>query len=63
VTITNDFKGSCLIVKDNGSKKECYTSTGLGLSNMTMRAVNLKGKLEFDKESGFEVKLFLPFTL
>lgn len=62
VTITNDFKGSCLIVKDNGSKKECYTSTGLGLSNMTMRAVNLKGKLEFDKENGFEVMLFLPFT-
>ena len=63
VTITNDTKGCCLIIKDNGSKKECYTSTGLGLSNMTMRAVNLKGHLEFNKENGFEVKLFLPFTL
>lgn len=63
VSITNVSKGSHFIIKDNGNKKECYTSTGLGLSNMTMRAENIKGNVQFDHENGFEVKLFLPFTL
>ncbi len=63
VSITNVSKGSHFIIKDNGSKKECYRSTGLGLSNMTMRAENIKGNVQFDHENGFEVKLFLPFTL
>tara|TARA_R100001369_G_scaffold37969_1_gene63424 strand:- start:1300 stop:2199 length:900 start_codon:yes stop_codon:yes gene_type:complete len=63
LSITNVSNGSHFIIKDNGSKKECYTSTGLGLSNMTMRAKNIKGNVQFDHENGFEVKLFLPFTL
>lgn len=63
IVITNQAKGCELVIKDNGSKKESYKSTGLGLSNMAMRAEKLKGNLDFQKENGFGVQLHLPFHL
>lgn len=63
INITNNSKGCHFIIKDNGSEKECYKSTGLGLSNMAMRAKKLKGSLKFQKENGFGVHLYLPFNM
>ncbi|WP_406024582.1 two-component regulator propeller domain-containing protein [Winogradskyella sp.] len=63
VTITNDSNGCQFVIKDNGSKKESYKSTGLGLSNMVMRAEKIKGSLQFQKEDGFGVHLKLPFQM
>jgi ligand-binding sensor domain-containing protein/two-component sensor histidine kinase len=63
VAFTNTSKGCVFTIQDNGSKKECYKSTGLGLSNMAMRAEKLKGELKFLKENGFCVKLHLPFNM
>lgn len=63
IVITNQSKGCQLVIKDNGSKKESYKSTGLGLSNMILRAEKLKGNLSFQKENGFGVQLHLPFQL
>ncbi len=63
IGIVNQANGCQLSIRDNGSKKECYKSTGLGLSNMVMRAKNIKGSLSFQKDNGFEVLLKLPFQL
>lgn len=63
VTIVNDPKGCLFVIKDNGSKKESYKSTGLGLSNMVMRAEKMKGSLQFQKDDGFSVHLKLPFQM
>ncbi|SDH04902.1 sensor histidine kinase [Winogradskyella thalassocola] len=63
VAFTNTSKGCVFTIQDNGSKKECYKSTGLGLSNMVMRAEKLKGELKFLKENGFCVQLHLPFNM
>jgi ligand-binding sensor domain-containing protein/two-component sensor histidine kinase len=60
VTLKNNAKGCHLIIQDNGSKKACYKSTGLGLSNMRMRAEQIKGKVSFKTENGFGVYLNLP---
>ncbi|MEM5564054.1 two-component regulator propeller domain-containing protein [Psychroserpens sp. AS72] len=61
ITISNQAKGCQIVIKDNGSEKDSYKSTGLGLSNMAMRAEKLKGNLDFQKENGFGVQLHLPF--
>ncbi|TXE18913.1 two-component system sensor with a ligand-binding domain protein [Psychroserpens burtonensis] len=63
IVISNQATGCQLFIQDNGSKKECYKSTGLGLSNMEMRAKHIKGSLSFQKENGFGVLLNLPFQL
>ncbi|TYC08486.1 two-component system sensor with a ligand-binding domain protein [Bizionia gelidisalsuginis] len=63
VTITNHSKGCQFIIRDNGSEKSSYKSTGLGLPNMVMRAEKLKANLKFQKENGFSVYLFLPFNM
>jgi len=63
IAFTNTSKGCVFTIQDNGSKKECYKSTGLGLSNMAMRAEKLKGELKFLKENGFCVQLHLPFNM
>jgi two-component sensor histidine kinase len=63
VTLRNNSKGCQLIIQDNGSKKESYKSTGLGLSNMVMRAEHIKGAVSFKTENGFSVHLNLPLQL
>ncbi|MBU2927522.1 two-component system sensor with a ligand-binding domain protein [Winogradskyella psychrotolerans] len=63
IALTNTFKGCEFTIKDNGSKKESYKSTGLGLSNMVMRAEKLKGDIVFKRENGFCVELHLPFNM
>lgn len=63
VTLTNHPNGCTLVIKDNGTEKESYKSTGLGLSNMTMRAEKIKGSLTFKKKKGFGVHLYLPFNM
>ena len=63
VTIVNTTKGCQFVIKDNGTEKESYKSTGLGLSNMVMRAEKIKGSLKFQKENGFGVHLYLPFNM
>ncbi len=63
VELSNRFRDCQLQIKDNGTKKISYTSTGMGLSNMSMRAEKLKGKLQFRNDDGFEVLLELPFNI
>ncbi len=63
IEIINTTKGCNLTVQDNGSKKESYQSTGLGLSNMKMRARKLKANLTFSAENGFAIHLELPFHI
>ncbi|MGB5983408.1 MAG: two-component regulator propeller domain-containing protein [Nonlabens sp.] len=63
VSIKNQHKCCQFVIKDNGSKKESYRSSGLGLSNMEMRAEKLKAKLKFGYDKGFGVALDLPFNL
>ncbi|WP_306465075.1 sensor histidine kinase [Gelidibacter salicanalis] len=63
ISITNSSKGCDFMIKDNGSKKASYKSTGLGLSNMVLRAEKLKGSLKFKQENGFGVYLHLPFYM
>ncbi|WP_430467607.1 sensor histidine kinase [Winogradskyella ouciana] len=63
IYLTNRSKGCQLIIKDNGSEKTTYKSSGLGLSNMAMRAEKLKGTLNLKNGNGFEVCLDLPFNM
>lgn len=63
VNLTNRSRGCQLIIKDNGSEKATYKSSGLGLSNMAMRAKKLKGTLNLTNGNGFEVCLDLPFNM
>ncbi|WP_157449663.1 ligand-binding sensor domain-containing protein [Croceitalea dokdonensis] len=63
ISLTNQFNGCKLSIQDNGSEKTTYKSSGLGLSNMRMRAKNLKGNLRFQNNNGFSVHLELPFTI
>ena len=63
VTLINDSKGCQFVIKDNGTEKESYKSSGLGLSNMVMRAEKMRGSFNFQKANGFCVQLHLPFQL
>ena len=63
IKIVNGAKGCIFTVQDNGSKKEVYQSSGLGLSNMKIRAKKLKATLNFHTENGFGVQLDLPFQM
>ena len=63
VTIKNNVKGCVFIIQDNGTKKESYKSTGLGLSNMNLRAKAIKSIVTFKKDNGFSVHLNLPYNL
>ena len=46
-----------LLIHDNGSNQISVNSGGLGLSNMTMRATQLGGRLTTNYQDGFKVKL------
>jgi|GEM_PF-499250 len=63
VTIRNQGKTCHFLIKDNGSKKESYTSTGLGLANIQLRAETIGGKVAFETIDGFAIILELPFQL
>ncbi len=56
IELQTNRKRVFLSIKDNGSAKNIKTS-GLGLSNMKMRAKKIKGKLEIITDNGFEVRL------
>lgn len=54
-------KGILLTIHDNGEvKKSTHQSAGLGLSNMHLRAEQIKGKLEISVDDGFLIRLYLP---
>lgn len=63
IKIMNNAKGCEFVIKDNGSIKTSYQSSGLGLSNMKLRAEKLKAQLHFNNDDGFAVQLNLPFTM
>jgi ligand-binding sensor domain-containing protein/two-component sensor histidine kinase len=63
ISIQNTNKACELIITDNGSKKESYKSTGMGLSNMKLRAETIHASVTFKKEKGFCIHLNLPFNL
>ncbi|GMN09043.1 hypothetical protein MTsPCn9_05010 [Croceitalea sp. MTPC9] len=63
IKLGNSSKGCQLIIKDNGSEKDVYKSSGLGLSNMAMRAEKLRASLKFESENGFGIYLSLPFNI
>jgi two-component sensor histidine kinase len=56
--------GACQFsIKDNGSEKASYESSGLGLSNMKMRAEQLEAQLNINHDDGFGIYLELPFQM
>lgn len=63
ISINDRADGCTFSIKDDGSKKQTYKSTGLGLSNMKMRAEAINADLSFQMENGFTVCLNLPFDL
>ncbi|MEM6516405.1 MAG: two-component regulator propeller domain-containing protein [Bacteroidota bacterium] len=63
VKIINTGRNCQFSIKDNGSKKKAYKSTGLGLANMKMRAEQLEAKLDFNHSDGFGIYLELPFQM
>jgi signal transduction histidine kinase/ligand-binding sensor domain-containing protein len=63
VTISNQAKECLFKIKDNGTTKETYTSTGLGLANMKLRAEAIGGTVSFETMNGFMIILRLPFQL
>ncbi|WP_432410529.1 ligand-binding sensor domain-containing protein [Rasiella sp. SM2506] len=63
VTIANQAKNCLFKIKDNGSTKENYSSTGLGLSNIQLRAEAIGGTVTFETTNGFAIILKLPFQL
>lgn len=62
IAIKQQNQGSCITICDNGTTS-ATPSTGLGLSNMNMRAEQIKGGLAITKGSGFCITLQLPFYL
>ena len=70
VTIVFDKKAKELVlsIHDNGnSAPKEYKTTGLGLSNMKMRAESIGGTLSIDSSDGFKIEVNLkggaPFPL
>ena len=63
VTIANQGKGCIFKIEDNGGAKEKYTSAGLGLANMKLRAEAIGGTVTFETTNGFSILLQLPFQL
>ena len=63
ITIRNYNKDCEFIIQDNGSKKESYKSTGLGLSNMQLRAEAINSTVTFKMEDGFSVHINLSYNL
>ena len=63
ITIKNNNKTCEFIIEDNGSKKKRYKSTGLGLSNMKLRAEAIKSTVTFKMDNGFSIILNLSFNL
>lgn len=48
-------------IHDNGKfENKSYKTTGLGLSNMKMRAKNLDGELRINTDAGYEITLKIP---
>ena len=60
IEFINDKHSCNLLIQDNGNPKESYQSSGLGLSNMKMRAETLKAQLSIKTKNGFSVYLKLP---
>ena len=63
ISLGNYSKGCRLSIKDNGSPKTSYKSTGIGLANMVLRAKKIKGEISFTRENGFAVLLDVPVHL
>jgi ligand-binding sensor domain-containing protein/two-component sensor histidine kinase len=63
ITIENHAKGCVFLIKDNGSVKDNYSSTGLGLANIELRAKTIGGTVTFETDNGFAIRLELPFNL
>jgi len=63
VSIVNHVRSCQFVIKDNGSLKEVYSSTGLGLENMKLRAEAIGGTVTFETIDGFTIVLKLPFQL
>ena len=52
--------GLALTIHDNGKvAAKNYKTTGLGMSNMTMRAEQINAKLEVDPSDGFTIRLWM----
>lgn len=60
VSLVKSPKDIRLIIKDNGIGVTSTKHSGLGLSNMEMRAKRLKGSLVFENEGGLKITVFIP---
>jgi ligand-binding sensor domain-containing protein/two-component sensor histidine kinase len=57
VTFSQIGKNYVLSIHDNGKSQSTTYNSGLGMSNMQMRADLIGAKLEINKDQGFEVKV------
>lgn len=58
ISLTNSKDDFCMSIKNDGVVPDKnYKSSGLGTSNMKMRAESIGGSITFDKSDGFEVLL------
>jgi len=61
ISLVNTKSEFCMRIKNDGVVVDKnYKTTGLGTSNMQMRAENIDGAISFDKSDGFEVILKSP---
>jgi signal transduction histidine kinase len=63
VKIFNKNDRFLLYIKDNGQVETFECGTGMGLANMKLRCESIKGQLDFNFESGFGVRVDLPYAL
>jgi signal transduction histidine kinase len=57
VSLTRSGSRFLLIIRDNGQMTAPFNVSGLGLSNMKLRAETIGGEVTFDVRDGFEVRL------
>ena len=60
-TLNKLGQGVSMQIHDDGTVKEkTYTSSGLGLSNMQMRAEQIGATFDINKENGYRILVDLP---
>ena len=61
ISLINTKQEFCMTIKNDGVViDKNYKTTGLGTSNMHMRAESIEGNLTLNKSDGFEVILKSP---
>ncbi|MDX1462260.1 MAG: histidine kinase [Marinirhabdus sp.] len=63
LNIANTNGRGVISIRDDGSCFAAKKSTGLGTSNMKLRAKEIGATIDFRQENGYEIKIELPFMV